>query len=185
VRLALGLALADRDAERVLLGEPQLVRTRGSRLARQHPASYPQLAGAPPLTVGAADGEREALLSDESAEPVNAGLSIEPSLFLDGERISATLRLPEPEDGDLPIPPSRGALHARVCAHSRPTQRRVRSLLVENPRAAPARTVSARAAADGAPTRQFLTRAGFAPIREIAERARWATDARTGGADPA
>jgi hypothetical protein len=126
--------------------------------------------------VGAPDGDREALLSEEGAfEPMKAGWSIEPYLWVDGARIAAydAQRRPTLENGDLPLP-SLAWLHAkaalRVRAFAPDDEAAWLSYRVENPQEREAQVTLwlVMRPLQVLPTWQFLNLAGgFAAIREI------------------
>jgi len=147
--------------------------------ARERPGSYPRSWRGAPLywtVVGAADGEHEALLSDEGAlEPHAGGFSLEPFLFVDGKRITArdVRREQSLEAGELPIPSvgwEHPAAGLRVRAFAPDDAAVFASYRVENPGPAP-REVELWLALrpfQVLPPWQFLNREpGFAPIREV------------------
>ncbi|MGH7287343.1 MAG: hypothetical protein ACREI8_04920, partial [Myxococcota bacterium] len=151
---------------------------------RSTPGSFPRSWLGQPLywtVVGTADGDFEALLSDEgSFEPRREGFSIEPFLFVEGTRITArdAARSQSLEEGDLPIPSvawehSRARLRVRAFAADPGTA--VVSYRVENPRTEPARSELwlALRPMQVLPTWQFLNlQPGFSPIRDISFRER-------------
>jgi hypothetical protein len=151
-----------------------------SNLAQQRPGSYPRSWRGQPLywtVVGAPDGDREALLSDEGAfESHRQGFSIEPFLFVDGKRITArdAARTQGLEQGDLPIPSvtwEHASARFRVRAFAPDDAAAFVSYRLENPRNEPVRVELwlALRPMQVLPTWQFLNlEPGFAPIREIA-----------------
>jgi hypothetical protein len=148
--------------------------------ARERAGSYPRSWRGEALywtVVGAADGEHEALLSDEGAlEPRAGGFSLEPFLFVDGKRITArdARRSQSLEESDLPIPSvtwEHPRARLRVRAFAADDEAAFVSYRVENPFAAPAEVELwlALRPMQVLPPWQFLNlEPGFAPIREIA-----------------
>jgi hypothetical protein len=126
--------------------------------------------------VGAPDGEHEALLSEDGAfEPRKGGFSIEPFLWVDGERIAAVdaARSQSLEAGELPIPSAlwrHPSVRLRVRAFAADDAAAFVSYRVENPRAEPARVEVwlALRPLQVLPRWQFLNLSpGFAPIRHV------------------
>jgi hypothetical protein len=126
--------------------------------------------------VGAPDGAREALLSEEGAfEPMKGGWSLEPHLWVDGARIAAhdAQRRPALENGDLPIPSlawehPKARLRIRACAPD--DEAAWLSYRVENPQRREAQVTLWLAVRplQVLPSWQFLNAAGgFAAVREI------------------
>ena len=184
---ALGLALAAAGA-----AAAEDTNNRIARAARKaSPGTYAKSWTGEPLywtVVGAPDGAREALLSEEGAfEPVKGGYSIEPYLWVDGARIAArdAARRQTLEDGDLPIPSvawehPRARLTVRAVAPD--DEAAFVSYRVENPgeREEQIELWLALRPLQVLPSWQFLNLAGgFAPIRELGIDAK---EARVNGA---
>jgi hypothetical protein len=127
--------------------------------------------------VGAPDGEREALLSEDGAfEPRKGGFSLEPFLWVDGKRIAAAdaERSRSLEGEELPIPSvhwRHPSAALRVRAFAADDAAAFVSYRVENPRTEPARVELwlALRPMQVLPRWQFLNLSGgAAPIHEIA-----------------
>jgi hypothetical protein len=146
---------------------------------RASPGTYARSWSGEPLywtAVGAPSGDHEALLSEDGAlEPTKGEYSIEPFVWVDGERIAArdAQRAQLLEEGELPIPSvawshPRARLRVRVFATDDDVA--YASYRVENPAAAE-RAIELWLVVrpmQVLPTWQFLnTTPGFAPIREI------------------
>jgi hypothetical protein len=126
--------------------------------------------------VGAPDGEREALLSEDGAfEPRKGGFSIEPFLWVDGRRVAAADASPRRslEAGELPIPSvawEHPNARLRIRAFAPDDEAALVSYRVENPgeRAAQIALWLALRPLQVLPPWQFLnTSGGFAPVREV------------------
>jgi hypothetical protein len=139
--------------------------------------------------IGAPDGDREALVSEDGAlEPMKGSYSIEPFVWLDGTRISArdAVRSQTLEDGDLPIPSviwEHPRVHLRVRAFAADDEVAFASYRIDNP-GETQRSIElwlVLRPMQVLPPWQFLNVAGgFAPIREIGVDA---TRVRVNGAD--
>jgi hypothetical protein len=150
---------------------------------RAKPGSYPRSWLGEPLywtVVGAPGDEREALLSEDGALELGAGVySIEPFLFASGTRIAArdSVRRQSLEEGDLPIPSvhwehAKARLRVRAFGMTGTASDRAIfvSYRVENPQPVPASIELWLAVRpmQVLPAWQFLNLTpGFARIREI------------------
>ena len=126
--------------------------------------------------VGAPDSGHEALLSEDGAlEPMKGGYSIEPFLWVDGQRIAArdTARGRTLEQGELPIPSvtwEHARARLRVRAFAPDDDALLASYRVENPNRSRRRVELwlALRPMQVLPPWQFLdAEPGFAPIRDV------------------